>query len=123
MVQADPFHPSINVVLLSEAKSSAYPTAQTWLDEMASASSNEKKSAPGQVGFGVGTIDHLVPFQFRARVSRPVAVGGRPELYRTTAQMSSEPMTTSAPRLGGCVPPVSVFPQPPPREKLSPVRV
>src|SRR5439155_23106600 len=62
---------------------------------------------PDQVGFGVGTATQLVPSQCRASVSRPVTVGGRPELYRPTAQMSSEATTARpassfslVPRLG-----------------------
>src|SRR5438093_9037848 len=50
---AEPFHRSTSVVLLREAKSSAYPTAQTSVEETASASSRVKKSAPDHVGFGV----------------------------------------------------------------------
>ncbi len=78
--QVEPFHRSIRVVLFSEAKSSAYPTAQTWFAEVEAASSSVKKSAPAQVAFGVGTGLHTAPFQCKASVSRPVTVGGRPVL-------------------------------------------
>src|SRR2546425_3412186 len=93
MDHAEPFHRSMRVVLFRLAKSSAYPTDQTRPDETAPASSKVKKSAPDQVGFGVGTTAQLAPSQCSASVSRPVAVGGRPELYRPTAQLSSEATT------------------------------
>src|SRR5436309_2137690 len=95
MVHAEPFHRSMSVVLFKLAKSSAYPTVQTRLDETASVSYRVKKSAPDQVGFGVGTPAQAVPSQCRASVSRPVTVGGRPELYRPTAQMSEGPITAA----------------------------
>src|SRR5438094_564086 len=56
-------------------------------------------------------MDHVAPSQCSAMGSRPVTVGGRPELYRPTAQMSSEPMTANPPTerrkvdrsVGGCL--------------------
>src|SRR5215813_5742914 len=53
-----PFHRSTSVVLFRDAKSSARPTAQTALGATETASSSVKKSAPGHVGLGVGTMVH-----------------------------------------------------------------
>src|SRR5438477_13085 len=55
IVQAVPSQCSISVVLLSDAKSSACPTAQTSVAERAATPCSVARSSPAQVGLGLET--------------------------------------------------------------------